>query len=183
MRTLQVSDVWLCQAPVPKALVVQSSQADLINVRAYSKADLQALRQIYISSIQELGHEHYSPDQIEAWAGFADDTDVFSSWLDSSIVFVAVDSHDTQLAFGGLELPSRISCLFISPHAARRGVGSLLVEHLLSLELDPTPTCFTTEASELSKPLFEKFGFRVKEIEHTKVSDVAFTRYAMHKHT
>jgi len=161
---------------------VQSSQGDLIEVRAYSKADLQALRQIYISSIQELGHEHYSPDQIQAWAGFADDADAFSGWLDKSIVFVAVDSHGSPIAFGGLELPSRISCLFVSPHVARRGVGSLLVEHLLSLDLDPTPTLYTTEASELSKQLFEKFGFRVKEIENTKISDVAFTRYAMHKH-
>ena len=162
---------------------MQSTSANLIKVRAYTRADLQALRQIYISSIEELGHEHYSPDQIKAWAGFADDTDVFSSWLGGSIVFVAVDSHDTPIAFGGLELPCRISCLFVSPHAARRGVGSLLIEHLLSLELDPTPTLYTTEASELSKPLFEKFGFRVKEIEHTKVSDVAFTRYAMRKRT
>ncbi len=162
---------------------MRNTQVSQIRIRAYSTADTPALRQIYQSSIRELALDHYSSEQIQAWAGFADNIDTFSSWLNDSRVFVAIDESDTQVAFGGLEMPSRISCLFVSPHASRCGVASLLVEHLLSLELDSVSTTYTTEASELSKPLFEKFGFVVKDIEHTKVSDVAFTRYAMQKHT
>jgi putative acetyltransferase len=37
----------------------------------------------------------------------------------------------------------------------------------------------TTEASEFSKPLFEKHGFTVTEVEHTTCKGVEFTRYAM----
>lgn len=153
-----------------------------VRLRAYAEADLQALRTIYKTSIQELGQDHYSPEQIAAWAGFADNTDTFSDWLNNSRIVVAIDDRDVQIGFGGLEMPCRISCLFVSPHLSRCGVGSLLVEHLLSLRTEKTPVTYTTEASELSKPLFEKFGFVVTEIEHTRVSDVAFTRYAMRKY-
>jgi putative acetyltransferase len=69
----------------------------------------------------------------------------------------------------------------VAPQNARKGVGSLLLQHLLSLE--PVQPLYTTEASELSKGLFEKFGFKVIEIEHTELNDVAFTRYGMRMHT
>lgn len=39
----------------------------------------------------------------------------------------------------------------------------------------------TTEASEFSKPLFEKFGFAVCNLEYTHFKGVDFTRYAMRK--
>lgn len=155
---------------------------DAVTIRAYAQADLEALRTIYMAAIRELGGEHYSAEQIQAWAGFANDRAGFSSWLDDSRILVAVGNHDTPVGFGGLQPPSRISSLFVAPGVARSGVGSRLLEHLLSLDLSAASTRYTTEASELSKPLFEKFGFRVTKIEHTTVSEVAFIRYAMHKH-
>ena len=158
---------------------VQIRGSIVITIRDYVAADYTAVKEIYRSAICQLGAACYSPAQVHAWAGHADDDIAFAAWLDASIILVAVDDNAAVLGFGGLERPARISCLFVAPRSARKGVGSALVEHLLSLE--PSQSGYTTEASELSKPLFEKFGFRVVEVEQTEVNNVTFARFRMHK--
>ena len=131
--------------------------------------------------MRHLGRQAYTEAQVAAWAGFADDTRGFSAWLDASEVRVAVGPDDVPLGFVGFTLPDRVCALFVAPAAMRRGLASRLLEYALrQLEAAGARTV-RTEASEFSRPLFERFGFEVLDIERTRLAGVDFTRYAMQR--
>lgn len=148
-------------------------------IREYQHADLTALAGIYRNSIHYLGGTRYSREQVAAWASFPDNKLDFEYWLKCATTFVAVDSDDACIGFAGLEDHGRISALFVAPGWMRKGVGYRLLECLLEEARLRAFAMLTTEASEFSRPLFEKFGFVVREIEHTEFKGVRFTRYAM----
>ena len=151
----------------------------IINIRKYEVSDLLSLAHIYKSSIFQMGSHYYSEKQITAWSGFADDIKSFELWISNAATYVAENGNREILGFGGLEKSGRISSLFVAPKATRKGVGKALLSRLLSIIKFRGIVKATTEASELSKPLFEKFGFTVSNVEVTSFRGAAFTRYAM----
>ena len=151
----------------------------LFRIRRYRKNDLNKLAEIYQTSIKFLGISYYTQQQVEAWANYFNDSDKFEDWLMESSNFVAVDKADICIGFGGFEMHGRISSLFVSPQAMRKGVGSALLEHILKKAASEGINELTTQTSEFSKPLFEKYGFGVKEIEETVIDGVEFRRYVM----
>jgi putative acetyltransferase len=148
-------------------------------VREYQDADLPSVATIYTSSIRQLGAEYYSGDQVAAWSSFPEDTAGFERWITEATTFVAVNSHDECIGFGGIEHHGRIASLFVAPAFVRKGVGSGLLMRLLEEARAQKIVVVTAHASEFSRPLFEKFGFGVEEIEHIEFKGVEFSRYAM----
>jgi putative acetyltransferase len=148
-------------------------------IREYQHADLPSLAAIYTSSIRHLGAEYYSGDQIAAWSSFPEDTASFERWIAEATTFVAVNSHDECIGFGGIEDHGRIASLFVAPAFVRKGVGSGLLMRLLEEARARKIVVVTADASEFSRPLFEKFGLSVEAIEHIEFKGVEFSRYAM----
>ena len=149
-------------------------------IRPFQDGDLQSLASIYRDAIQRIGHERYTAEQVAAWSSHADDPG-FAEWIATATTFVAVSEDGACMGFGGLQSHGRIASLFVAPQCMRTGVGSRLLERLLQEFGNLQVSQVTTEASEFSKPLFEKYGFSVSEVEHTTYRGVAFTRYAMRR--
>ena len=156
--------------------------ASSFHIRAYRPADLPALAQIYSGSIRHLGSAHYSPEQVAAWSSFPDDIERFRRWIEDVTTLVATDGQGQPLGFGGLDAGVRISAVFVAPAQQRRGIASALLTRLLEAAKAGGATTVTSEASEFSRPLFERFGFSVHEIEYTEFKGVRFSRYAMRLH-
>ena len=148
-------------------------------VREYRSADLPSLAAIYTGSIRHLGAEYYSGDQIAAWSSFPEDMTAFERWIEKATTFVAVDGHGECIGFAGIEDQGRIASLFVAPAFMHKGVGSHLLMRLLEEARARRIAVVTTDASEFSRPLFEKFGLRVEEIEYIEFKGVEFSRYAM----
>ena len=148
-------------------------------IRQLDSRDIDSLARIYTGSNLELGTTCYTPEQVEAWSSYSDDAEDFSAWLTGAKTFVAVDEHDECLGFGGLEPKGRVSSLFVAPQHRRKGIASRLLERLIEEAKILGFEVVTTEASEFSKPLFEKHGFVITEVEHSEFKGVDFTRYAM----
>jgi putative acetyltransferase len=140
--------------------------------------DLTVIEAIYRDSIRHLGPSVYSPAQVAAWARFADDAVAFRAWIATATTFVAVGAGG-PIGFGGLQSGGRIASLFVAPAAMRQGVASRLLEHLLAEARSRGFHDVTAHASEFSRSLFVRYGFSVAVVEHTVVSGVEFSRYAM----
>ena len=138
-----------------------------------------ALAAIYQQAIRHLGEPHYTPEQVRAWAGHADDETTFSRWLDDASTTVATDRELGIVGFGGIDGKGRITSMFVSPAMMRRGVASTILEALFRQARSRGLTRLTTEASEFSRPLFELFGFEVTGVEERVFRDVEFSRYTM----
>ena len=148
-------------------------------IRSYTESDLPRLARVYRDAIRGVGAQYYTPEQIDAWSSFAEDTGEFRQWLDEAAIFVAENELAAPVGFAGLEERGRISSLFVAPEAMRRGVGSALLARLMHEVSERRLTRVTTDASEFSRPLFEKFGFKVRRTEHTTFRGVDFERYVM----
>jgi putative acetyltransferase len=148
-------------------------------IRRARSEDIHSLARIYRESIRHLGKHHYSVDQVAAWSSFSGDTDVFQDWINEATTFVAVTGDDGCIGFGGLQAHGRISSLFVAPEFMRRGVAASLLERLLDEARLRGLDTVTTEASEFSRPLFQKYGFTLIEVEHTEFKGVGFSRYVM----
>lgn len=148
------------------------------HIRKYQGTDLDSLAKIYVESIRHLGPAAYSKNQIEAWAGFARDSG-FKNWIEATITFVAVSQNNEIMGFAGLTESGHISAVFVAPRHHRKGVASGLLTMVLDAARSMGIVQITSHASEFSKPLFEKFGFVVSEIERTEVKGIGFSRYAM----
>lgn len=152
------------------------------SIREFEEADLPSLIFIYQSAIRNLGNEYYSDEQIAEWSSFADDISAFENWITKAVTYVAIDNQQACIGFSGFEKPARISSLFVSPKRIRKGIGSALLRRIFEVITSLGISDATTEASEFSKPLFEKFGFQVKNIELTKHRGITIPRYAMELH-
>ena len=150
-----------------------------VTIRKFIHADLAVLKRIYSESIRHLGHQWYTDEQVRVWANFSEEPVAFRSWIADVDTFVAMDGQQTPVGFAGLEDHRLISSVFVSPEVMRRGVGSTLLLYLLTEIKLKGYHEVTTKASAFSKPLFEKFGFKVKGIEHVERKGVVFNRYAM----
>ncbi len=150
-----------------------------VRLRPYAAADRIAVAAIYRQAIRHLGRQHYTRDQVRAWAGHADDESTFSRWLDDASTTVAIDPELGVVGFGGIDAHGRITSVFVSPSVMRRGVASTILDALLQQARASGFEQLTTEASEFSRPLFERFGFRVTGIEKLVFRGVDFSRYTM----
>lgn len=148
-------------------------------IRPLRAPDVPRLAQVYRESIRHVGLRHYSPSQVTAWSALGDDMPAFREWLQAASTWVAEDDTSLCVGFAGLQVPGRIASLFVAPEFMGQGVGTTLVRHLLSELAREDVKVATTEASEFSRPVFERCGFRVTAVEHTHVRGVAFTRYVM----
>jgi putative acetyltransferase len=148
-------------------------------IKEYRNSDLLSLRTVYSCCILHLDESAYSKEQVAAWSSFPEDSVAFQEWVGGAATFVALSNDGACIGFGGLGNGGRISSVFVMPGCMRNGVGSVLLKHLIEEAKSRGFAGVTTEASEFSKPLFEKFGFGVVEVERTEFKGVEFNRYVM----
>lgn len=148
-------------------------------VRRAGLDDIDSLARIFRESVLRIEPGSYTPGQIAAWASFADDTEDFHAWINGATTLVAVDRFDECLGFCGLEAQGRIASLYVAPDAMRHGIASDLLRRLMDAARERGLEWLTTEASEFSKPVFERLGFTVAEVECAKYKGVDFIRYRM----
>lgn len=138
------------------------------STRDYRPNDAPALAAVYRAAICETGRTAYTPEQCATWAAAADDAAAWAARLQENWVRVAEDTAGHIVGFGGIRMPGHIDLLFTAPSAARQGVASLILADLLELAAAMGAKQLSTDASDLSRPLFERHGFRLASAEPCK---------------
>ena len=149
------------------------------HIQTYSHRYLPQMEAIYRDSIRELACDYYTSEQIEVWSSVFDEEVDFQGWVERAITFVAVTGQSRCMGFSGIERSGHIASLFVSPEWARRGVGSQLLRRVLEEANSMGCTRLSVDASELSRPLFEKYGFHLLGVEHKTIKGVDLSRYKM----
>lgn len=149
-----------------------------LRFRPANPGDVATLRRLYADSVKALGPSAYSPEQVEAWAAFADEEDDFRAFVLGALTLVAEDERGV-VGFGGLQSDGRIASLYVHPDASGEGIGSAILGRLLEIGRGRLQTRFRAEASELSRRTFEAQGFRVANVEMAGRDGVRIRRYRM----
>ncbi|EMW44146.1 acetyltransferase family protein [Escherichia coli 2788150] len=114
--------------------------------------------------------QHYSPQQIAAWAQI--DESRWKEKLAKSQVRVAV--INAKLVGFITCVEHYIDMLFVDPEYPRRGVASALLKPLIKSESE-----LTVDASITAKPFFERYGFQTVKQQRVECRGEGFINFYM----
>lgn len=111
-----------------------------MNVRDATPADAGAIRRVHRRSIEGLGPEAYSCEQVEAWAAGCESADYASAIESEVLSVVAAEEGGELVGFGSLSLDppdeheadadAEVTAVYVHPSVARGGVGTAILAEL-----------------------------------------------------
>ena len=132
-----------------------------LNIRRYIPEDAEAIAWLYEKSVREIAIEKYTPEEVEAWASYADEIEELRHRLAEGLTLV-VEAGGMLVSFGQLKPLDHIAFLYTLKDYSRKGIASGIYKRLEDHAAMKGAECLTTDASRISKPLFEKLGFRLE---------------------
>jgi putative acetyltransferase len=127
-------------------------------LRPFLPADAPRLAELFRASVTELASEHYDHDQLAAWIGAATDEAAFAKRLAESLTIVALVGGDVA-GFAALRDGKHFDMLYVSPHAARQGVGSALADAIEKLAQARGAQSLDVDASDAARDFFAQRGY------------------------
>ena len=141
-----------------------------IQIRDYHPGDFLLLYAMVNRPVTMKSSQHYSPQQIAAWAQI--DESRWKEKLAKSQVRVAVINAQPV---GFITCVERyIDMLFVDPEYTRRGVACALLKPLIKSESE-----LTVDASITAKPFFERYGFQTVKQQRVECRGTWFTNFYM----
>jgi putative acetyltransferase len=148
----------------------------IYEIRLYRPNDAAAVAAIFPASVRALAGQHYSAEQVLAWANCAQSVEeVARRCADGRFVWVAATSDDIPVAFIDLEKNGYVDMLFCLAEHARMGLANRLHAALEQTARTLKISKLTTDASEVAKPVFEGWGYH-------SISRNVFTRDGVTMH-
>lgn len=132
-----------------------------VTIRRYKPEDAEGISGLYEKSVREIAIELYTPEEVEVWASYADEIEEIRHRLAEGLTLVA-ESGNTPVAFGQLKPVSHIAFLYTIKEYSRMGIATEIYKRLEDHALDKGAQYLTTDASRISKPLFERLGFQLE---------------------
>ena len=153
-----------------------------MRVRPYEARDAASVSLVYRRSVESLGPNDYTAEQVAAWASLTPSSEQLHARLtDGRAAFVAVDDADSVLGFIDLESDGHIDLLYCAPEAAGSGVAGALFAVVEALARERGVTRLYSEASEAALRFFTKRGFVTLHRRNLNIHGVAIHNYAVEK--
>ena len=153
-----------------------------IIVRKYKPEDSQALADIYYNTIHQINIQHYTEQQVKAWAPEASLES--SGWVkkfEKTKPLVAMIG-EIIVGFVEFEPNGHIDCFYCHHKYIGCGVGSTLMESVYEIAIQKEIKRIFAEVSITARPFFEKQGFTVAEEQTVVLRGVKFINYKMEKY-
>ena len=132
-----------------------------VGLRPYLASDAKRCAAIFRAAISEIAIEDYSEEACEAWAARAEDLKAFADRLGAALTLIGFTVGEPA-GFASLKDGSEIDMLYVDPEYSRQGVATTLIEALERIAFSRGAPKLTVDASDTSKPLFERAGFRAE---------------------
>jgi GNAT superfamily N-acetyltransferase len=154
----------------------------MVGLRPLTPQDRDDLRAVYRDAVLSQAPARYTPSQVKAWADVVQETASFDTILTRGVGLASCSADGRSIeAFAVLEPADRISLLYCRGRSSRQGRATTLLRALEALARGYGSVRLRTEASFLSRPLFEREGWAVAWIEDLTIAGVPFQRFRMVK--
>jgi putative acetyltransferase len=138
------------------------------------------LATIFITGIEEMTGDDYSPSQRAAWIGAAEDEEAFAARLRDLLTLVATVDGE-PVGFASLKSPDHIEMLYVSPASVGQGVATALCDALERLAHGRGADQVTVDASDTAQGFFALRGFEPQQRRTICVGDEWLGQTAMRK--
>lgn len=133
-----------------------------VSIRRYRPGEEAALFEVYYSAIHVVASRDYTAQQVEAWAPRDLDSALWERRIRGINPFVA-EMGGELVAYADVQANGYIDHFFVSGAHPRRGLGSMLMNRILSEARSHGLMALTSNVSRTAQGFFEKFGFSVIE--------------------
>lgn len=152
------------------------------SLREFKNGDEINMSELYQRSISQLACQNYSSEQIETWLSLTPNPEVFTKkYSDGRNTVVAVDENNQIAGFSDLEMDGHIDFFYVCPNHARRGIGSAMLNHIVSLAIELHIPKLYAEASGTALSSFLRQGFKKVSRRDLNIDGVDIHNYAVEK--
>lgn len=153
------------------------------SIRRIEPSDFEAVIAVYRDAVISQARGLYSERQIQAWAAHASTSPDVRAGLLRGYGLACNPCPDGGMieAFALLDPPDRLSLLYCRGRSSRQGLATRLVRGLEAHALALGIPRLRTEASQLSRPLLERLGWRVQAEERLIFAGEPFLRWRMQR--
>ena len=150
-------------------------------IRDFKDTDLSSLELIFHDAVMAQGRRGYSDEQVEFWAAFpyvyaAD----FRTLVLTGYTRV-MTCHQIPVAFATLYPDDHLALLYVLGDHAGRGIAGRLCADIELEALRRGVNCLRTDASALSRPVFEQRGYQLVDQARVEKEDIEFIRFIVEK--
>lgn len=146
----------------------------------FTDADLDQVLQLFHDTVHAINIQHYSQEQVNAWAPEKPDRNRWAEQLRKRIAYVA-KIGDQIVGFGDASKDGYIDHIYTHKDFQGLGIASAILQKLENALFELQVTHFETEASITAKPFFEKHGYRVIKSQEKMYGGSIFINYVMSK--
>ena len=150
-------------------------------IRLAQESDLLELASLFRQTVLTHAPQHYTPEQTAVWASLAAEDDRMRQMILGVTTYVALGDSNI-LGFAGIGKDGHVASAYVRHDCLHQGIGSTLMEALLSHAERESIQRLYAEASEFSLGLFRKFGFTLYDIEVVERQGVQFKRYLVERY-
>ncbi|ABX08730.1 GNAT family N-acetyltransferase [Prochlorococcus marinus] len=157
-----------------------SLKSSKLAIRRIVQQDHDALKNVYVESIEFQGSGLYSTQQIQAWSSKALLPNAFKNIFDEGSGWLSLEDQD--IASFAFRYPNnRLALLYTLNKYSRRGHATKLLRQIELDAFNDGQECLVTEASLLSQPLLLKLGWQTVSSEKIMIAGIYFQRFRMRK--
>jgi GNAT superfamily N-acetyltransferase len=147
--------------------------------------DTFTLAALYRDAALRLGPLVYTPEQVRAWASFADDLAGFGKYVLEADTWIAERPGDGRaLGFCGVATEGdvrEVHSLYVTPHCTRRGLGTEMLRRTLERAGTQDAMRFAAWVTPFSRPVFLATGFALTQTVEAPFAGVMFERYRVER--
>lgn len=154
-----------------------------MEIRAYQESDISQLISLFYETVHFVNKQHYSQEQLDAWAPKEEKTlklDAWSTSLHQNITYVA-EINGYVVGFSNMTLEGHLDRLYVHKDFQGQGVASALVNKLEMKARELGLHEMDTEASITARPFFERQGYQLMMKQSVERKGVLLVNYRMSK--
>lgn len=136
--------------------------------------------QLFYDTVHEINICDYTQEQVDTWAPENMSYETWVEKLQTKLTYV-VEENGQIVGFGQLESDGHIDCFYCHNEYQRKGIGSMLLNHIEKTARALGIKRLFTEASITAKLFFQILGFSVIREQQVERRGVYFRNFAMEK--
>lgn len=150
----------------------------MFRLRKAETRDLEAVRDIFRTTVLAINIRDYTQEQVTLWAARASDQKIWKEKIVKQYFMVA-ESEEGIAGFSSVTYEGYLDFLYVHKDFQRKGVGRLLMQEMLDFAERSGLGKVTSEVSITAKSFFERSEFVVEVPQWKYIGDVAFRNYLM----
>ena len=151
-----------------------------MTIRKATKEDIPEVKELCVQTILSVNKRDYTDEEVKDWASCGESFTKWEQRLNEQIYWVCVQEQEL-IGLVSLKENNYLGSFFVHKNHQKKGVGNLLMNHVLTEAKLKGTKIIESEVSITAKPFFERYGFRIIKKQLAKANKLHLINFVMEK--